>query len=208
MFTGIIQDIGIIKNVDKSGGDLRFEIATGLDLQNVPLGASICCSGCCLTVVEKSGKSFFVDVSAQTLSCTSLGDWVVGTKINIEPSLKIGDEIGGHFVFGHVDNIVKIMDIALDGDSRRIKIALPDNLAAYVAAKGSVALDGISLTVNEVGSGFFMINIIPHTWERTTMGVKKAGDKLNIEVDMLARYVVRAISLGDIPSLDLKGAGL
>lgn len=196
MFTGIVQDRGRVRGVDKTRGDLRLEIETALDLAPVPLGASICCSGCCLTVVEKTQDGFFVDVSAETLSKTALGTWAVGTEINLEPSLKLGDELGGHFVFGHVDAVVKLLESKPEGGSHRLTIELPAALARYVAPKGSVSLDGVSLTVNEVAAGSFGVNIIPHTWEKTTLGLKKPGDALNMEIDMLARYVSRALEVG------------
>ncbi len=196
MFTGIVQDRGWVRGVDKTRGDLRLEIETSLDLAPVPLGASICCSGCCLTVVEKTKDSFFVDVSAETLSKTALGEWKEGTHVNLEPSLKLGDELGGHFVFGHVDAVVKLLESTPEGGSHRLTIELPDALARYVAPKGSVSLDGVSLTVNEVGANSFGVNIIPHTWEKTTLGVKKPGEAFNMEIDMLARYVARALEIG------------
>lgn len=195
MFTGIIQDRGRVRSVDGTRGDLRLEIATALDLAPVPLGASICCSGCCLTVVEKTKDSFFVDISAETLSKTALGEWREGMEINLEPSLKLGGEIGGHFVFGHVDAVVKLLDCAPEGGSHRMTIELPAALARYVAPKGSVSLDGVSLTVNEVDGKSFGVNIIPHTWEKTTLGVRKPGAALNMEIDMLARYVARALEV-------------
>ena len=195
MFTGIIQDIGTIRTVDKSGGDLRFEIATKLDISNIEDGASICCSGCCLTVVKKTNDSFFVDVSRESLDKTVLGHWEEGTKINLEPSLKLGDELGGHFVFGHVDAVTEIADIREEGGSHRLTIKTPESLKRFIASKGSVALDGISLTVNEVEHDTFGVNIIPHTWDVTTLGSRKVGDKMNIEIDMLARYVARSLEV-------------
>ncbi|MCB1592352.1 MAG: riboflavin synthase [Alphaproteobacteria bacterium] len=193
MFTGIVQDMGTVRRVDRTRGDLRFEIQTNLNLQAIPPGASICCSGCCLTVVEKTADSFSVDVSAETLGKTSLGEWKEGTAVNLEPSLKMGDELGGHFVFGHVDAVVRILEIRPEGDSRRLKIELPAAFRHYLAKKGSVALDGISLTVNEVEGDYFGVNIIPHTWEQTTLGGRQPDEKLNMEIDMLARYVTRAL---------------
>lgn len=193
MFTGIITDIGTILRVDDTRGDKRFEIATHWDMTNVPMGASIACSGCCLTVVAKTQHSFTVDVSAESLSKTNLGSWVEGTKINLESSLKFGDELGGHLVSGHVDGLATLEGITPDGDSYRLKIRAPEHLKQFVAQKGSVALNGISLTVNEVDDDVFGINIIPHTWQVTTMGRSKVGDKINMEVDMLARYVARIL---------------
>jgi riboflavin synthase len=193
MFTGLVQDMGKVHSVDKARGDLRLEIETSLPLADMAMGASVCCSGCCLTVVEKKEDSFFVDVSAETLSKTVLGDWVVGTRLNLEPSLRVGDELGGHFVSGHVDEVTRIRSIARDGDSHRLEIEIPQGYASYIAQKGSVALDGVSLTVNEVREDFFGINLIPHTWEKTTLGLRKEMDTINIEIDMLARYVARMV---------------
>lgn len=193
MFTGIVTDIGLVLNVDDTRGDKRFEIATNWDMTNVPIGASIACSGCCLTVIAKTQHSFSVDVSAESLSKTNLGAWVKGTKINLETSLKFGDELGGHLVSGHIDGLADIVSITLDGGSYRLKIRAPQNLKHFIAPKGSVALNGISLTVNEVDDDIFGINIIPHTWGVTTMGQSKVGDKINMEVDMLARYVARIL---------------
>ncbi len=193
MFTGLIQDIGIICSLDKSRGDLRLEIETNMNLSTVQIGASICCSGCCLTLIEKTKNSFFVEVSAETLDKTTIGAWSVKTRINLEPSLKVGDELGGHFVSGHVDTTTKILEIIKEGDSHRIKIAFPDNFEQYIAAKGSIAIDGISLTVNELDNTGFGVNIIPHSWDNTTLSDRKIGDKVNIEIDMLARYIARQI---------------
>ena len=193
MFTGIIQDIGSVRSVQKNG-DWRVVIETGLDLTDTKLGASIACSGCCLTVVEKDAKSFAVDVSAESLSKTVIGAWGEGTKINLEPALKMGDELGGHIVSGHVDGLAVIKGIDKDGDSYRFKIEAPAALAHFIAPKGSVTLDGISLTVNEVEGNVFGVNIIPHTFENTTLASKAVGDKLNIEIDMLARYVARMMN--------------
>lgn len=193
MFTGIITDIGTVLSVDDTRGDKRFVIGTNWDMSNVPMGASIACSGCCLTVVDKTKNSFTVDVSAETISKTTLGNWKEGSKINLESSLKFGDELGGHLVSGHVDGLATLVSITPDGDSHRLKIRAPQSLKQFMASKGSVALDGISLTVNEVEDDIFGINIIPHTWTVTTMGQRKAGDPLNMEVDMLARYVARIL---------------
>jgi len=190
MFTGLIQDIGTVARIDK-GGDWRLVIETGMDLSAVPLGASIACSGCCLTVVEKEDSAFHVDVSAETLACTSLGHWDVGRVINLEPSLKMGDELGGHFVFGHVDGLAELVSIEQEGESHRLMIRPPEALMRFIAPKGSVALDGVSLTVNAVEADRFGVNIIPHTWEHTTLGQVEVAQKMNIEIDMLARYVAR-----------------
>ena len=193
MFTGIIKDIGTVMSVDTSAGDTRIVIQTGFDLSSIEIGASICCSGCCLTVVEKTEDTFSVDVSAETLSKTNLGEWKEGSKVNLELSLKMGDELGGHIVSGHVDGLAKVVDITPEGDSHRIRFDVPDHLKHFMASKGSVALDGISLTVNEVEDHIFGINVIPHTWTATTLGQVETGDSVNIEVDMMARYVARML---------------
>jgi riboflavin synthase len=193
MFTGIITDVGTVTRVDDSRGDKRFEITTNWDMTDVPMGASIACSGCCLTVVAKTKNTFAVDVSAESISKTNLGSWVEGTKINLESSLKFGDELGGHLVSGHVDGLATLISITPDGDSFRLKIRAPQDLKHFIAPKGSIALNGISLTVNEVEDDVFGINIIPHTWTVTTMGQAKAGDSINMEIDMLARYVARIL---------------
>jgi riboflavin synthase len=190
MFTGLVQDIGTVKSIE-ARGDTRITIKTSMNLSKTPIGASICCSGVCLTVVQKDANSFAVDVSQESLSRSGIGLWTIGTIINLEPSLKLGDELGGHFVFGHVDAQAKIERIKQSGDSHIVTISVPNELAAFVAPKGSVTLDGVSLTVNDVRGNNFTVNIIPHTWEKTTLGLLKAGDKVNFEVDMLARYVAR-----------------
>jgi riboflavin synthase len=193
MFTGIIAAMGTVTGVDRSRGDVRFVIQTPWSMDEVALGASIACSGCCLTVVKKSGNSFTVDISAETLSKTTLGDWSVGTPINLERSLCLGDELGGHIVSGHVDGLAVLESITPEGDSHRLKIRVPDHLKMFIAPKGSVALDGISLTVNEVDDTVFGVNIIPHTWQVTTLGQRKEGDRLNMEADLLARYAARIL---------------
>ena len=162
-------------------------------MERVALGASIACSGCCLTVVGKNRKNFAVDVSAETLSKTNLGSWQTGTDINLEPSMKVGDELGGHIVSGHVDGLAIIESITPDGDSHRLKIRAPAELKHFIASKGSVSLDGISLTVNEVDDDVFGINVIPHTWQVTTLRHREPGDLLNLEIDLLARYVARIL---------------
>ena len=191
MFTGIILTMGEVVRIDVSRGDPRFYIRTDLDLAKVAIGASICHAGCCLTVIEKDGDVYAVDVSAETLSKTNLGEWTQGSKINLEPSWKVGDELGGHIVSGHIDGVAKIISIKKEGDSHRLMIEAPEALAKFIAPKGSVALDGISLTVNEVEGNRFGINIIPHTWDVTTLGQKQVGDNLNIEIDLMARYAAR-----------------
>jgi riboflavin synthase len=193
MFTGIITDSGTITKIDASRGDKRFWIQTSYDLDKIAIGASIACAGCCLTVVEKNNDQFAVDVSAETLSKTNLGQWEEGTRINLEQSLKMGDELGGHIVSGHVDGLARLERITPDGDSHRLTFSVPQEFAKFIAPKGSIALDGISLTVNEVDGNRFGVNIIPHTWDVTTMGDRKPGDTLHFEIDMLARYVARMV---------------
>lgn len=195
MFTGIITDIGRLEALEKRG-DTRLTLSCGYDAGSIDIGASIACSGICLTVIERGVDEerrnwFSVDASQETLDCTTLATWKVGEPVNLERSLKMGDELGGHLVSGHVDGIGKIISIDRDGDSQRFRFTMPDDIAPFVAAKGSVALDGTSFTVNEVDDVSFGINIIPHTLEVTTWGLAKAGDSVNIEIDMLARYVAR-----------------
>lgn len=199
MFTGIITDIGTIETVEHRG-DTRVVIATAYDMTTVDLGASIACSGVCLTVVDKSAPGtpgwFAVDVSGETLRRTAQGDWAVGRRLNLERAMKLGDELGGHIVTGHVDGVSEIVSVSPDGDSWKVDISLPSTLAPYVAAKGSITVDGVSLTVNEVadqtdGSTHFSINLIPHTQAVTTLGSLSAGQPVNIEIDVLARYLFR-----------------
>ncbi|ABS64518.1 riboflavin synthase, alpha subunit [Parvibaculum lavamentivorans DS-1] len=205
MFTGIITDVGRIRAVEKRG-DARFVIGTAYGTDGIDIGASIACAGCCLTVVEKgrdsSGDWFAVDVSAESLTCTTLGGWAEGTRVNLERALKAGDELGGHIVSGHVDGICHIREIRPEGDSMRFVFEAPGDLGRFIAPKGSVTLNGTSLTVNEVedrkaggnaGSTLFGVNIIPHTQAVTTWGMAKAGDPVNLEIDMLARYVARLV---------------
>jgi riboflavin synthase len=195
MFTGIITDIGEV--AAREGG--RFAIRCSYPAGSIAVGASIACDGACLTVTRvepaSAGSMFSVDVSNETLSKTTLGDWQVGRRINLERALKAGDELGGHLVSGHVDGVGRIADIRPDGDSQRFTIDAPADLARYLAPKGSVALDGISLTVNEVEQNRFGINIIPHTLTQTTLGSKKPGERVNLEIDQIARYVARLMEL-------------
>jgi riboflavin synthase len=195
MFTGIITDIGTVRAIAKAG-DTRFEITTTYDLAGVDMGASIACSGCCLTVIAKGPDWFAVQASGETLSKTTLGQWNKGARINLERALKLGDELGGHIVSGHVDGIGQIVAITPDGESRRFRIRVPLALARFIASKGSVAVDGTSLTVNEVDGADFGVNIIPHTQAVTTWGDMKVGQAVNIEIDMLARYVARLAEFG------------
>ena len=191
MFTGIISDIGTVAARAKG----RFTIASGYEAASIPLGASICCDGVCLTVTaveaEGAGCRFHVDVSNETLSKSALNAWQPGEKINLERALRAGDELGGHIVSGHVDGLAAIIGIREDGESRRFLLEAPAHLAPYIAPKGSVALDGTSLTVNEVAGCRFGVNLIPHSLTVTTWGRKRVGQSINLEVDMFARYVAR-----------------
>jgi riboflavin synthase len=212
MFTGIITDLGAVKAVetpDPAGasgeGDSRFVFTTGYDTAAIPAGASIACSGACLTLVDKGvgqgaedGQGWFAaDVSAETLSRTTLGDWAPGTPVNFERPLKLGDELGGHMVSGHVDGVAVIRARRPEQGSLRFSIEAPAELAKFIASKGSVALDGVSLTVNEVDGRVFGVNVIPHTAAVTTLGGKQPGDRVNLEIDMLARYVQRLMAAED-----------
>ena len=198
MFTGIITDIGRIEAAERRG-DLRLRIGCGYDMSSVDLGASIACSGVCLTVVEKGENWFAVDVSAETQSRTAPAMWSEGARLNLERALRIGDELGGHIVTGHVDGIGEVEGVLEVGGSTRVTIVAGDEVAPYLATKGSVTLDGVSLTVNEVenlSDGVrFAINIIPHTAEQTTFDRIEPGRRLNIEIDILARYLGRMMEL-------------
>ena len=195
MFTGIVTDIGTVRAIEKRG-DTRFVIGTNYNTAEIAIGASIACSGCCLTVVEKGKDSFSVDVSAESISKTTMGTWKVGTRINLERPLRMGDELGGHVVSGHVDGVGHIVSITPDGDSQRFRFRVAEELAKFIASKGSVTLDGTSLTVNEVAGLEFGVNIIPHTQAVTTWGHARTGDAVNVEIDMLARYVARLAEFG------------
>jgi len=191
MFTGIITDIGEV--IGREGG--RFAIRSSFDAETIEIGASIACDGCCLSVVtvrpDGQGSAFTVDVSNETLSKTSLGHWQPGRRINLERALRAGDELGGHIVSGHVDGVARLLDVRADGESRRLVFEVPPALARFIAPKGSVALDGTSLTVNEVQGTRFGVNLIPLTLTKTTWGRKKPGDEVNFEIDLFARYVAR-----------------
>lgn len=191
MFTGIITDIGEL--IGREEG--RFAIRSRYDADSIVAGGSIACDGCCLTVVtvraDGAGSAFTADVSNETLARTTLGAWPVGRAINLERALRAGDEFGGHIVAGHIDGVGRIADVRADGESRRFVLDLPAHLAPYVAPKGSISLDGISLTVNEVMGARFGVNLIPATLTRTTWGRKKLGDEVNVEIDLFARYVAR-----------------
>ncbi|WP_067732346.1 riboflavin synthase [Novosphingobium naphthalenivorans] len=203
MFTGIITAIGTIREA-RQDGDLRAVIACPFDPAGIAIGASIACSGVCLTVVEKGGAPgdawFAVNISGESVARTVPGRWQVGTQLNLEPALKLGDELGGHIVTGHVDGTGTVASVTPEGDSKKFVIAAPKELAPYLAPKGSITVDGVSLTVNEVsdqpdGTCHFTLNIIPHTAEVTTIGALKAGDGVNLEIDVLARYLQRMQSL-------------
>jgi riboflavin synthase len=197
MFTGIVSDIGTVRSVERRG-DVRVVIDTAYDTAGVDLGASIACSGVCLTVVDKSAAGapgwFAVDVSGETVSRTA-DRWAAGARLNLERAMKLGDELGGHIVTGHVDGVGRIVSITPDGDSRRIAFAVPAALAPFVAPKGSVTIDGVSLTVNAVEDADdetrFTINLIPHTQSATTLGGAREGEAVNVEIDVLARYLQR-----------------
>jgi riboflavin synthase len=194
MFTGIVTDIGTIESVEDRG-DLRVRIVTAYDTATVDLGASIACSGVCLTVVDKGPGWFAVDVSHETVSCTA-DQWVNGRRLNLERALRLGEELGGHIVTGHVDGTGTVLGVTPDGESKRIDFSVPTTLAPFIAAKGSITIDGVSLTVNEVadqldGTAHFAVNLIPHTQAVTTLGALAQGQAVNLEIDVLARYLQR-----------------
>ena len=197
MFTGIVTDVGTVISAEQRG-DLRLRIRTGYDLGSVDLGASISCSGVCLTVVDKGEDWFAVDVSAETVSRTASEMWREGARLNLERSLRMGDELGGHIVTGHVDSVGEVIGICPEGDSRKIGVRVGRELAPAIAKKGSIALDGVSLTVNDVRDAedgtHFSVNIIPHTAQETTLGDLAAGKQLNVEIDVIARYLDRMIA--------------
>jgi riboflavin synthase len=191
MFTGIVTDVGRIRGVRETNRDLRVEVETAYDLATVPIGASICHSGCCLTVVEKGEGWFAVEVSRESLGKSTAGAWRAGDRVNLERPTRVGDELGGHIVSGHVDGLGEVLSVEPELGSHRVRIRAPQPLHRLIARKGSIAVDGVSLTVNEVEGEEFSVNIIPHTWDVTTLGRLKAGDKVNLEIDMLARYLAR-----------------
>lgn len=190
MFTGIITDVGTVASLEKSG-DTKIKINTAFDTTNIDIGASIACSGVCLTVTDKGDDWFAAEASDETLSVTNLRGWKAGSPVNLERALKIGDELGGHIVTGHVDAVISVKSLETIGDSTKVTFSLPADYAAYVAQKGSVTLDGVSLTVNEAGDDFFCVNIISHTKANTAFDQLSEGQLINMEIDVLARYVAR-----------------
>jgi len=203
MFTGIIQSVGRIARLEPRGGDVRLHVdSADLDLTDVQLGDSIAVSGVCLTAVALEARGFAADVSNETLSLTTLGALKPGDPVNLEKALRLADRLGGHMVSGHVDGLGKVVSVAPDGRSQRWTFEVPAALARYIAAKGSVCIDGTSLTVNEVSGFRFGVNLIPHTVEHTAFRAKRAGDAVNIEVDVVARYIERLLSGGETPKLD------
>lgn len=199
MFTGIITDIGTVVSAEQRG-DLRLGIRCGYEMDDVAIGASIACSGACLTVVAKGTDSFTVDLSTETVSRTAAGRWVEGARLNLERALKVGEELGGHIVTGHIDGIGRVVSISPDGGSHRVEFAVSRGIGAFIAPKGSICVDGVSLTVNEVRDPgedtVFAVNIIPHTWDVTTLGLLSAQAEVNVEIDMFARYLARMRDAG------------
>ena len=191
MFTGIVTDVGRVRSVRQTNRDRRYEIETAYDVASIDMGASISHAGCCLTVVEKGDTWFAVEVSGETLAHTTLGQWEEGHRVNLERAARLGDEMGGHVVSGHVDGVGEVLSIEPEGGSHRYRIRAPRPLHRLIAPKGSISVEGVSLTVNEVEDDVFGLNIIPHTWDVTTLGELKPGSKVNLEIDMLARYLAR-----------------
>lgn len=191
MFTGIVTDVGRVRAVRDTDRDRRFEIATNFDMSTVEIGASICHAGCCLTVVEKGNGWFAVEVSGETLALTTLADWTEGRLVNLERAARVGAELGGHIVSGHVDGVGEVLSVEGEGGSHRVRIRAPRPLHRFIAPKGSITVEGVSLTVNEVDDDMFGVNLIPHTWEMTTLGELAPGARVNLEIDMLARYLAR-----------------
>jgi len=191
MFTGIVTDVGTVRSVRETNRDLRFEVETRFDLSTIDIGASISHSGCCLTVVEKGEGWFAVEISGETRNLTTLGDWAEGRRVNLERAARVGDELGGHIVSGHVDGMGEVLSIQSEGGSHRVLFRVPRPLHRFIAPKGSITVDGVSLTVNEVEDDTFGVNLIPHTWDVTTLGGLTVGARVNLEIDMLARYLAR-----------------
>ena len=198
MFTGIVTDIGQVLELEQRG-DLRARIGTAYDVEGIDIGASIACDGVCLTVVALGKEPlnwFDVEISAETVGATNVGGWTTGKRLNLERALRVGDELGGHIVSGHVDGVAEVIAMADEGDSTRISFRAPEAFARFIAPKGSVALNGTSLTVNEVSGNDFGINVIPHTKTATTWGTVQVGDRVNLEIDTMARYVARLREYG------------
>jgi riboflavin synthase len=196
LFSGIVQDIGRVETREQRGGDVRLVIiTTRLDLAGVRVGDSLCVQGCCLTAVAVASRSFAADVSRETLALTTLGELAPGAPVNLEPALRVGDALGGHLVSGHVDGVAQVSAVSDDARSRRLTIAAPPGLARFLASKGSIALDGVSLTINAVQQASFGVNIIPHTLANTTLGGLVPGARVNLEVDQVARYVARLLEV-------------
>ena len=191
MFTGIVTDVGRVRAVRETNRDRRFEIETTFDTGTIDVGASVSHAGCCLTVVEKAPGWFAVEVSGETLACTTLGDWGEGHRVNLERAARLGDELGGHIVSGHVDGVGEVVSVAMEGGSHRVGIRVPQPLHRYIAAKGSITVEGVSLTVNDIEGDVFGVNLIPHTWDVTSLGGLVVGARVNLEIDMLARYLAR-----------------
>ncbi len=198
MFTGIVQDIGKVEELAPRAGDMRLVIRCDrLDPARFAIGDSICVQGCCLTVVETAGAVFAADVSRETLAVTTLGELRPGAAVNLEPALRAGDALGGHLLSGHVDGVGEVLELVGDARSQRVSFGVPAPLARYIASKGSVAVDGVSLTVNEVEDARFGVNLIPHTQAVTTLGSLRKGTHVNLEIDLLARYVARLLAVAD-----------
>jgi riboflavin synthase len=191
MFTGIVTDVGRVRSVRDTNRDRRFEIETGFDTATIDIGASVSHAGCCLTVVDRGPGWFAVEVSGETLAMSTLDEWAEGRPVNLERAARVGDELGGHIVSGHVDGVGEVLSIESEGGSHRVRIRVPRPLHRYIAPKGSITVEGVSLTVNEVEDDVFGVNLIPHTWDVTTLGTLKPGSRVNLEIDMLARYLAR-----------------
>ena len=193
MFTGIVTDVGEVRAAEPTNKGRRFSVSTAYDMTQADIGASIACSGTCLTIVEKDTDCFSAEASQETLDCTTLGQWRVGTSVNLERPMRAGDEFGGHIVQGHVDGVGRIVSVEPIGDSHRLRFEPPTDLMPMIAQKGSVAVDGVSLTVNAVGGSWFEVNLIPHTWSHTTFRSSAPGGRVNLEVDVLARYAAQIL---------------
>ena len=191
MFTGIVTDVGRVRSVRDTNRDRRFEIETGFDTATMDIGASVSHAGCCLTVVDKGPGWFAVEVSGETLALSTLDDWREGRPVNLERAARVGDELGGHIVSGHVDGVGEVLSVESEGGSHRVRVRVPQPLHRFIAAKGSITVEGVSLTVNAVDDDVFGVNLIPHTWDVTTLGTLKVGSRVNLEIDMLARYLAR-----------------